>query len=92
MVNSCQYCAGEEFIFVRAHDAVQHCTELLVEEKAAGVMPNDPENPKLAELDVRSTIEDAGVKLGGLRGGVAPLGDVDLYLNPNGDARKVDRS
>ncbi|KAK9819516.1 hypothetical protein WJX74_003191 [Apatococcus lobatus] len=79
---------GEEFIFVRAHDAVQHCTERLIEEQKAGVLPPDPEDAKLAEVDVRGTLEDAGVKVGGLTGGVAPIGDVDLYLSPNGNARK----
>ena len=77
---------------MRTHDAVSYCTELLVEEQVRGVLSPDPENPKLAEVDVRGTIEDAGVKLGGLTGGVAPLGDVDLYLNPNADSRKVPRS
>ena len=74
---------------MRTHDAVSACTERLLTEQASKVLSTDtPPDPKSVEYDVRGTLEDAGVKLGGLTGGVAPLGDVDLYLNPNGDSRK----
>lgn len=76
---------------MRTHDAMQHCTELLVEHQAKGCCP-DPEDSKLADHDTMGTIKDAGVKIGGLTGGVLPLGDVDSYLNPYADARKVPRS
>ena len=53
-----------------------------------GGAPPATTEPQLTEVDVQKTLEDAGVKVGGLTGGVAPIGDVDLYLSPNGDACK----